>query len=70
MEECGELTRACSKVLRHGTDDPKYIKNLSEEMGDVIAMIRILQESYNIDEAEMEERVQYRLEKMNKPDYT
>ena len=28
MEECGELTRACSKVVRHGTDGkPKYRDN-------------------------------------------
>lgn len=70
MEECGELTQACSKVLRHGTDDPKYLKNLVEEMGDVQAMIRILQQQYEIDGADVENRVQYRLAKMKMPDYT
>ena len=70
MEECGELTQACSKVLRHGTDDPKYINNLIEEMGDVQAMIRILEKSYGIDPADVENRVQYRLAKMSKPDYS
>ena len=30
MEECGELIRACSKVLRHVTEeDPKYLQNLT-----------------------------------------
>jgi len=41
MEECGELIRACSKVMRHGVDDPKYLQNLQEEMADVKAMITI-----------------------------
>lgn len=70
MEECGELTRACSKILRHGTDDPKHLNNLIEEMGDVLAMIRILEKTYNIDGGKLENRVQYRLTKMSKPDYT
>ena len=42
MEECGELIRACSKILRHGTDDSKYIDNLIEEMGDVYDMLDTL----------------------------
>jgi|TARA_B100002019_G_scaffold265926_1_gene255810 NTP pyrophosphatase (non-canonical NTP hydrolase) len=70
MEECGELTRACSKVLRHGTEDPKYINNLVEEMGDVMAMIRIIQQTYDIDGGILENRVQKRLTKMRNPDYT
>ena len=70
MEECGELTRACSKVLRHGTEDPKYINNLVEEMGDVMAMIRIIQKTYDIDGGILENRVQKRLTKMRNPDYT
>jgi NTP pyrophosphatase (non-canonical NTP hydrolase) len=70
MEECGELTRACSKVLRHGTEDPKYLNNLVEEMGDVMAMIRIIQKTYDIDGGILENRVQKRLTKMRNPDYT
>lgn len=69
MEECGELTRACSKVLRHGTKDPKYLDNLIEEMGDVMAMIRIVQKTYDIDGGILENRVQKRLAKMRNPDY-
>ena len=69
MEECGELTRACSKVLRHGTKDPKYLDNLIEEMGDVMAMIRVVQKTYDIDGGILENRVQKRLAKMRNPDY-
>jgi len=70
MEECGELIRACSKVLRHGTvDDPKYLQNLTEEMADVIAMIGILKKSYKIDPSTLEDLVQKRLTKMKSQDY-
>jgi NTP pyrophosphatase (non-canonical NTP hydrolase) len=69
MEECGELIRACSKVMRHGVKDPKYIDNLVDEMGDVKAMITILAMAYDIDQAKIEDRVQRRLTKMAKPEY-
>jgi NTP pyrophosphatase (non-canonical NTP hydrolase) len=70
MEECGELIRACSKVLRHGTvDDPKYLQNLTEEMTDVIAMVGVLKKAYNIDPSKMEDLVQKRLTKMKQQDY-
>lgn len=69
MEECGELIRACSKIIRHGITNDKHIKNLVEELGDVDAMIRSLRKSYNIDDSVHEERVNMRLSKMEKPDY-
>jgi|TARA_R110002167_G_scaffold23110_18_gene82387 NTP pyrophosphatase (non-canonical NTP hydrolase) len=69
MEECGELIRACSKVIRHGTTNDKYVRNLVEEMGDVDAMIRQLRNSYDIDPEVHEARVDMRLSKMEKPDY-
>ena len=70
MEECGELIRACSKVLRHGVDDPKYLQNLQEEMADVEAMIMILGKAYDLNPSKTEDLVQKRLEKMSRPDYT
>ena len=69
MEECGELIRACSKIMRHGVEDPKYLNNLVDEMGDVKAMITVLAQAYNIDQGRVEDRVQKRLTKMNRPDY-
>lgn len=69
MEECGELIRACSKIMRHGVEDPKYLNNLIDEMGDVKAMITVLAQAYNIDQGQVEDRVQKRLTKMNRPDY-
>ncbi len=70
MEECGELIRACSKVLRHGIDDPKYLNNLQEEMADVKAMIMILSKAYDLDPSKAEDLVQKRLTKMLNPNYT
>ena len=70
MEECGELIRACSKVLRHGVDDPKYLQNLQEEMADVKAMIMILGQTYDLNPSKTEDLVQKRLAKMSRPDYT
>jgi NTP pyrophosphatase (non-canonical NTP hydrolase) len=70
MEEAGELIRACSKVLRHGVTDPKYLENLIDEMGDVKAMITVVAHAYDIDQGSIEDRVQKRLTKMNNPGYT
>ena len=70
MEECGELIRACSKVLRHGVDDPKYLNNLQEEIADVKAMMMILSTAYDLDPGRTEDLVQKRLNKMSNPDYT
>lgn len=69
MEECGELIRACSKVMRHGTENPKYLENLVDEMGDVKAMIAVLAQAYNLDQGKIEDAVQKRLAKMNRPNY-
>ena len=48
MEECGEVIQACSKVLkrgRHGVES----ENLSEEIGDVLGVIRLLQSKDALD---------------------
>ena len=41
MEECGELIQACSKIYRYG-NEKQHKKLLSEEIGDVLAMISLL----------------------------
>ena len=69
MEECGELTRACSKILRHGYVQQKHINNLKEELGDVVAMTRLVQELYEIDDDTLEFHVWKRKLKMNSAEY-
>lgn len=66
MEECGELTQACSKIIRHGTASTKgekWLKLLNEEAGDVMAMIGILVEQGLLDRTMLNERI---AEKRNK----
>ena len=70
MEECGQLIRACSKVLRHGVDDPKYLQNLQEEIADVKAMTMLIEKAYDLNTSKTEDLVQKRLAKMSRPDYT
>ena len=70
MEECGELIRACSKVLRHGVDDLKYLQNLQEEIADVKAMTMLIEKAYDLNTGKTEDLVQKRLAKMSTPDYT
>jgi NTP pyrophosphatase (non-canonical NTP hydrolase) len=48
MEECGELVQACSKVYRHGNTEEDR-KLLSEEVGDVLAMMNLLCEEGLVD---------------------
>ena len=68
MEECSELTRACSKILRHG-DMEKYLRNLKEEMADVLAMIVTLQRDFDISDKTLELLTEARLAKMNNDKY-
>ena len=65
MEECGELTQACSKVIR--TDGAeKYVTNLQEEVGDVLCMIEILHTAGLLDEDKLLERMKKKKRKLNK----
>jgi NTP pyrophosphatase (non-canonical NTP hydrolase) len=63
MEECGELVQACSKVMRRG-GDKKSIKGLVEEAGDVLCMLELLAEWDYISWQDLENRVQYKREKL------
>ena len=48
MEEAGEFIQACSKVYRHNGGKSE-IRCLSEEVGDLQALINLLQETGVID---------------------
>ena len=41
-EECAEVIQAVSKLQRFGINDAKNIKALENEIGDVFAMLTIL----------------------------
>lgn len=57
MEECGELTQACSKVIRTKALQEKFTNNLKDEIGDVAAMIELLKEFNLVSQAEIDQRI-------------
>ena len=64
-EECGELTRACCKILRHGTNE-KRLTNLMEEAGDVLCLIDLLIENGYLKKREIQTRIKVKKTKMKK----
>ena len=64
MEECGELIQACSKALRK--QDLFEQQNLKDEIGDVYAMINLLVEHDVVSWTDLEDRVDYKKNKLKK----
>ena len=62
MEECGELTQICSKVLRHGLKEKHEL--LVEELGDVLCMIRLMCDHNIVNSQQLEARVKVKQEKL------
>lgn len=60
MEECAELQKALSKVLR---GKPESRISLIEEMGDVLYGLRYLQKIYNISDNELIQSVNVKLDR-------
>ena len=54
MEECGELTQACAKVIKYDTPEARH--HLAEEAGDVLAFVHLLQESGIVSQSIMQEK--------------
>lgn len=66
MEECGELVQACSKVIRTNGTKKRYLKNIKEEIGDVLLMCELLkQHGYYTDE-DIEVRKELKKNKLRK----
>lgn len=65
MEECGELTQACSKVIR--TDQKEeYMRELTKEVGDVMCMIDLLVQNNLVDENDIKLCAKKKREKLMK----
>ena len=60
MEECGELTQECMKIIRFGQDND----NLTKEAGDVMCMIQLLIEKDLVNQAELNKRIVEKREKL------
>ena len=67
MEECAELSQACSKLIRFEDDRTENdILNLQDEIGDVMCMIDIMKHSGLVSEEQIEERKKIKKEKLMK----
>jgi|TARA_B110001454_G_scaffold5483_1_gene5129 NTP pyrophosphatase (non-canonical NTP hydrolase) len=55
-EECGELTQACMKIIRHGLE-PHRVAALIEEVGDVQCLIDLMQVHDVMTFEEVDERI-------------
>ena len=47
IEEMAELTNVLSKILRFGLDENKELE-MAQEIGDVLCLIQLLHDNYNI----------------------
>lgn len=66
MEECGELTQACSKVIRTGGLKEKFLENLKDEIGDLALMIEVLKQYGFVTEEQIQERMEVKRNKLKK----
>jgi len=63
MEECGELTQVCSKILRFGFEPDKK-DELVKEAGDVLAMIQLMVEYGWITQEQLDNRIPIKRNKL------
>ena len=65
MEECGELIQACSKMIR-SKGKTKYLRDLQDEIGDVMTMIEIMKMSGLVTDEQIADRMVEKKEKLMK----
>ena len=63
MEECGELTQACSKVLRTDFKD-HALQDLKQEVADVVCMIELMKKNGLVDDTDIVQGIQKKMEKL------
>ena len=63
MEECGELTQACSKVLRTDFKD-HALQDLKQEVADVVCMIKLMKKNGLVDDTDIAQGIQNKMEKL------
>ena len=65
MEECGELIQACSKMIP-SKGKTKYLRNLQDEVGDVMTMIEIMKISGLVTDEQIADRMEEKKQKLMK----
>ena len=63
MEECGELTQACSKVLRTDFRD-HALQDLKQEVADVVCMIELMKKNGLVNDSDIVQGIQNKMEKL------
>ena len=63
MEECGELTQACSKVLRTDFKD-HALQDLKQEIADVVCMIELMKKNGLVNDTDIVQGIQNKIEKL------
>lgn len=58
MEECAELQKAISKLIRYGDEDKENYDNLVEEMADVIICLEQLKVMYQVSDEELKTMIE------------
>ena len=70
MEECGELTQRCSKIMRRYDDveqiEPDQRNKLLEEAGDVLCMLELMEDHGLFTWGDLRERVEVKQNKLKK----
>ena len=70
MEECGELTQACSKVIRtmmsEGEIREDVLSKLKQEAADVICMVELMKENGLINDEEIQNGIEIKRDKLRK----
>ncbi len=64
MEECGELIKACSKMLRFG--EVEHEEALQQEIADVICMIHLLKKYKFVTEEQIQKGIENKQQKLKK----
>ena len=65
-EECAEVIQANSKLIRFGPYDEDNIKELEQELGDVMAMVMILDYYGYVSLTNIQQQIEPKLKKLKK----
>jgi NTP pyrophosphatase (non-canonical NTP hydrolase) len=63
MEECGEFTSACSKLLRFG-GDAELLDSLLQEAGDIGCMLTLLLDYGFFEDDQLQQAIQNKFDKL------
>ena len=66
MEECAEVQKEASKLIRFGSDTWADVLNFEKEIGDLMCMVALCQEAGLIDEDAVMQAAEAKREKLKK----